>query len=169
VYPGHPQSNHEEILSRATGALISYTNNRSYNVSPSCMSFVFPNKCPLMRFSGVAIPCEETDTRYRFRPQYSYIPAVDDFLAHDPYLWKRLQKAGDEFEEFKDHLRRIKTLTFNWLVTSYLLILFFTWCIIVRAFSASYRLHFLSPHEDVHLSHGFPSLRLESPHRVCAL
>ena len=122
-----------------------------------------------MRFSGVAIPCEETDTRYRFRPQYSYIPAVDDFLAHDPYLWKRLQKAGDEFEEFKDHLRRIKTLTFNWLVTSYLLILFFTWCIIVRAFSASYRLHFLSPHEDVHLSHGFPSLRLESPHRVCAL
>ena len=45
-----------------------------------------------------------------------------------------MQKANDEFEELKEHLRRIKVLMFRWLMTSCCLILSVVWHIIVCAF-----------------------------------
>ena len=144
VYPGDPQNNHEEILSRVEGSPVGHTKSRSHITSPSGMRFVFSDKYRLKRFLGLAIPHEEAKTHHRptsdpFRAQHSDIPGVDALPMYDPHLWRRLQKASDDFEEFKEHFRSIKALMSNWIETSYRLILFFTWYIIVRSFSASYR------------------------------
>jgi hypothetical protein len=144
VYPGDPQNNHEEILSRARGFPVSHTRNISHGTSPSGMRFDFSYKYRLKRFVGLAIPHELGKTHHRptsdpFRAQYSDIPGVDALPMYDLHLWRRLQKASDDFEEFKEHFRCIKGLMSNWLETSYRLILFFIWYIIVRAFSASYQ------------------------------
>lgn len=53
-----------------------------------------------------------------------------------------MQIASDEFEEFKEHLRRIMVLLFRWLATGCHLILAVIWHITVCAFPNSYRPHF---------------------------
>ena len=60
---------------------------------------------------------------------------------HDLHLWQQMQKANDEFEEFKEHLRRIKLLLFRLLATTCRLILSVVWYITVCTFPISYWAH----------------------------
>jgi hypothetical protein len=144
VYPCDPQNNHEGILSRIKGSPVSHTKSRSHFISPSGMRFVFSYKYRPKRFLGLATSQEEAKTHHRltsdpFCAQYNDIPGVDALPMYDPQLWRRLQKASDDFEELKEHFRCIKELMSNWLETSYRLILSFIWYIIVCALSASDR------------------------------
>ena len=141
--PVHPRNEHKEEIPQAPGLPDDHTSCRSPITSPSGMRYCVRSlkQCSFIRFPGLTRSLDGADTRFISpldpHSRCSPIPNVGALPTHDVHLWQYMQKANNEFEELKKHLRCIKVLVFRLLVTSCRLILSVIWHITVCAFPIS--------------------------------